>query len=359
MLTFSFTGVEGTMTESEILTSGMVGKEVLLVFDDSWANLTKTVVFRAGDTTRVVMDPGETIVIPAEVLERPFVRLYAGVYGTDESGALVIPTVMAEGPMIRWGADPVEDETARELPVWVALQAQINDLSDQLSRLTQGSGGLSAEAAQLLVDILSKGLYSSDQTAQIETLAELLGTAVSEDLSHLIHYWDFRSGNLTDRIGGLEAVTSDDVSVDSKGAHLPGNNSYIMFPEGADGATLAGCTVEVKFGELSLDESASTHRLMLICAGTQPAALGLQWTVQDCWSSKSSLVTEFNDLNMFSGKSLIMKANEDASVLEWYVDGQLIVSYTPTISHTHLSIGSTTSGAFPLTVEYIRIYPNT
>lgn len=358
MLTFHFTGVEGSMTESEILTSGMVGKEVRLELDESWEGLKKTAVFQAGGITRIVTDPGQTVLIPAQVLERPFAKLFVGIYGTDETGALVIPTVMAQGPMIRHGADPLADGTATELPVWKDLQNQIDELNEQLAALTQSSGGLSADGAQMLVDILSKGVYSADQTEQINALAELLGVTVAEDLSYLTHYWDFRTGSLTDRIGGLEATASADVTLDSGGAHLPSNASYLMVPEGADGATLAGHTAEVKFGQLNLSETAATQRLMLICAGTQPAALGLQWTVQDCWSTKSSLVTEFKDLNLFSGKTLVMKANNDGSVLEWYVDGQLIVAYEPTIAHTHLSIGTTTSAAFPLTVEYIRIYPN-
>lgn len=419
MLTFHFTGVDGSMTEAETLTSGMVGKEILLTFDESWANLSKTAVFRAGEITRVVMDPGETVVIPSEVLERPFGKLLVGVYGTNEAGDLVIPTVMAEGPMIRYGADPIEDETAKELPVWENLQNQIGDLSglstedktDLVSAVNELSGtaatlsgrmdgleqaqefmgdpeqletgetatlvdavneinshvtelaknciGFNIDAAQMLVDILSKGLYTTDQTEQIDALAALFGVTVSEDLSHLIHYWDFRTGSLTDRIGGLEATASADVTLDATGAHVPTKSSYIMFPAGADGASLAGHTAEVKFGEMTLDEAASTQRLMLVCAGSQPAALGLQWTVRDCWSSKSSLVTEFTDLNMFSGKTLVMKANDDSSVVEWYIDGQLIVSYDITNPYTHLSLGSTTSGAFPLTVEYVRIYPNT
>ena len=419
MLTFHFTGVDGSMTESETLTSGMVGKEVRLVFDESWAELSKTVVFRAGETTRVVIDAAEIIAIPAEVLERPFGKLFVGVYGTNEQGNLIIPTIMAEGPMIRYGADPVEDETARELPVWKELQNQIGDLSglstedksdlvsainelsaidtdldtrmtdlayaqdfmgqredletkntntvvdavneinSRMNELAQNCIGFNIEAAQMLVDILSKGLYTTDQTEPINALAAAFGVTVSEDLSHLTHYGDFRTGSLTDRIGGLIAATSDDVTMDAKGAHVPTANSYIMLPTGAEGASLAGHTAEVKFGSLSLDESASIQRLLLICSGTQPASLGLQWTVRDCWSSKSSLVTEFTDLNMFSGKTLVMKANEDASIVEWYVDGQFIVSYDVTNPFTHLSIGSTSSGAFPLTVEYVRIYPNT
>ncbi len=418
MLTFQFSGVDGTMTESEILTSGMVGKTVQILFDDSWNNLTKTVVFRAGDTTRVVVNAVSPVTIPAEVLERPFGRLFVGVYGTDEADTLVIPTIMAEGPMIRYGADPIEDETAKELPVWVDLQNQIGDLSglnteaktdlvaavnevldaqdplaqqiadletaqafmgdpagletaetatlvgavnevhSQVAQLLENVS-LSIDAAQLLVDILSKGLYTADQAEKIDALAAELGVSVSEDLSHLLHYWDFRTGSLVDRIGGLEAVTTEDVTLDSAGAHTPAKTSYIMLPTGADGASLAGRTAEIKFGELNLDTSASTMRLAMICTGSQPANVGLLWSAKDCWTRSATVTTEFTELNMFSGKSLLIRSNDDGSQQDYYLDDQLITSINPGFTPSHLSIGSTANGAFPLCVEYVRIYPNT
>ena len=108
MLTFEFSDVTGHMSESEELTSGMVGRKIQILLDESWENLTKTYVFRAGDICRTVTGSGSTAVIPQEVLAHPFRRLYVGIYGTDGNGTLVIPTVMAEGPMIRYGADPTE-----------------------------------------------------------------------------------------------------------------------------------------------------------------------------------------------------------------------------------------------------------
>lgn len=460
MLTFQFSGVDGSMTESEILTSGMVGKQLQLLFDDSWASLTKTVVFRAGDTTRVVMDAASIVTIPEDVLARPFGKLYVGVYGTDAAGTVVIPTIMAEGPMIRYGADPIEDETAKDLPVWQGLQNQIGDLTalkteatedlvaavneihsaeaelesavhevqeeldfigepgalktgdkstlvaavnelqgqqdtlasavddlegaqshmgdpaqletaekntlvgavnevhNRVNRLAEDCVGLSTAAAQLLVDILSKGLYTSGQAENIDALAAELGVTVSEDLSNLILYWDFRTGSLTDRIAGLEATTSEDVTMDTSGAQIPSKTSYIMFPAGPDGASLAGNVMEIKFGEMSLDESATTLRLASVCTGSQPASAGLQWSVQDCWTRSSAVVTEFTELNMFSGKALIVKGSADGTQLDWYFEDQLIVSSTPGFTHTHVSIGSSSSAAFPLTVEYVKIYPN-
>ena len=340
MLTFQFNGADGHMSESETLTSGMIGKEARLIFDDGWNDLTKTVVFRAGDITRVVMNPAETVVIPESVLARPFSRLYVGAYGTDEAGELVIPTVMVEGPMISYGADPMTDDTADELPVWKKMQELIG-LTVNLETVNK---------ANLVCAI-------NELLKRINILTDDLESIRSQKPVNPIHHWDFRSGNLVDRIGELEAVTSDDVTLDESGAHLPTASSYLMFPAGAEGASLAGHTAEIKFGEMTLADTAPM-RLLLISGETQPASMGLQWSVQRCWSTKSSLVTDFTDLQMFSGKTLMMKANADSSLIEWFIDGKRIVSLEPTIPYTHLSIGSTANGAFPLTVEQIRIYKN-
>ena len=186
------------MTESEILTSGMVGKAVRILFDDSWASLSKTVVFRAGEICRVAVDAGETVTIPEDVLLRPFRRLFVGVYGTDSAGTLAIPTIMAEGPMIRYGADPTADSAAEDLPVWKKLLdligdpalletdakenlvAAINEIHALLQIPCQEERGLSETVAGLLIQILCHAVYETDQRDNIDALkAELLGPGES------------------------------------------------------------------------------------------------------------------------------------------------------------------------------------
>ena len=129
MLTFEFSGAEGRMTESRVLTSGMVGSRVRFLFSREWEGLQKTAVFTAGEVTRDVPDVYEEAVIPARVLEKPLEQLYVGIYGTNTAGDLVIPTVWVPGPVVRPGADPSGDpSTAPELPVWDRLLAMMGSL---------------------------------------------------------------------------------------------------------------------------------------------------------------------------------------------------------------------------------------
>ena len=333
MLTFSFTGAEGSMTESEVLTSGMVGKEILLAFDDSWKDLTKTLVFRAGETTRAVLNPGTTAVIPPDVLKRPFCRLYVGVYGTDEEGTIVIPTVMVEGPMIRCGADPIADETAEDLPVWQNLQNQIGMLA-----------------------VLRTG-EKTDLVAAINELHNRLCVLEQNPLEQLVAYWDFRSGSLLDRIAGLEAVATADVTLDASGAHTTSASSYLTVPLGPEGATLAGNYIEVKFGDMVLTDTGTTMRLLTGNSGNQPASSGLMWTSQDCWTHKLTATTEFTDMQMFSGQTVIGRPNEDATQILWYLGDQYLVPSDPGYAPTHVSLGCSVNAAYPITVEYIKIHP--
>ena len=131
MLTFEFNGVRGVMTRDAPLTSGMVGRKVKLVFSPEWAELRKTVVFRAGPVIRDLLDPGEEAVIPAKVLETPLNRLYVGICGTDAAGEMVIPTVWAEGPMVEEGTTPSGDpSTEEENPVWQQILTMMGSLQD-------------------------------------------------------------------------------------------------------------------------------------------------------------------------------------------------------------------------------------
>lgn len=129
MLTFEFTGVSGSMTEKERLTSGMVGKQVQIILSDDWADLTCTAVFVSGDICRTAQLEGSTVTIPQDVLRYPFRKLLVGVWGTDAEGTLVIPTIMADGPFVELGANPYGDPVAVTLPVWEALQNQIGNLA--------------------------------------------------------------------------------------------------------------------------------------------------------------------------------------------------------------------------------------
>ncbi len=129
MLTFEFSGAEGRMRQSTALTSGMAGKRVKFSFSPEWEGLHKTAVFSAGGVTRDVVEAGDEAVIPARVLEKPLVPLYVGIYGTNDAGDLVIPTVWVQGPVIKPGANPSGDpSTAPELPVWEQILCLIGSL---------------------------------------------------------------------------------------------------------------------------------------------------------------------------------------------------------------------------------------
>lgn len=173
MLTFEFNGIRGIMTRDAPLTSGMVGRPVKLVFSPDWEALRKTAVFRAGDVTRDVLDAEGETMIPAKVLETPHHRLYVGIYGTNEAGDVVIPTVWAQGPMIEEGTAPSGDpSTEEENPVWQQILAMLGRLEDLTTEarenlvaaineaaISGGSGGSdgglplpeSAQAGQFLV----------------------------------------------------------------------------------------------------------------------------------------------------------------------------------------------------------------
>lgn len=169
MLTFCFSGAGGHMTQPEVLTTGMVGKQVKLEFTSDWDDLIKTVVFSDGEVIRDAVCADGLAVIPAEVLTVPLRQFTLGVYGVREDGELVIPTIRALGPKILPGVDPSGDEgTDPSLPIWAQIRALIGDLED-----------LDTEAAENLVAAINELVPLKADVQAAQSAADSAQTAAA------------------------------------------------------------------------------------------------------------------------------------------------------------------------------------
>lgn len=137
-------GVRATPCCLKEIPRGITGATVRLEYTDPmWDALTKTVVFW-GCVTKDVVNAGEVVTVPPEVVERAGKALRVGVYGVDAEGTMIIPTLWANLGEIQGAADPSGDEsTDPQLPVWAQLQAQIDDLRE--SGTGTGSGSITVD----------------------------------------------------------------------------------------------------------------------------------------------------------------------------------------------------------------------
>ena len=142
----------------EPIPRGIVGAVVAVEYTDpAWDALRKTVVFR-GAATKDVLDAGNEIVIPAEVVSKAGGSLYMGVYGVDAENHVAIPTIWTELGVIQGAATPSGDaSTAPSLPVWAQIQAMVGDL-----------GTLDTEAKSNLVAAINEALTTGGEIAPAE-----------------------------------------------------------------------------------------------------------------------------------------------------------------------------------------------
>ena len=142
----------------EPIPRGIVGAVVAVEYTDpAWDSLRKTVVFR-GAATKDVLDAGNEIVIPAEVVSKAGGSLYMGVYGVDAENHVAIPTIWTELGVIQGAAAPSGDaSTAPSLPVWAQIQAMVGDL-----------GTLDTEAKSNLVAAINEALTAGGEIAPAE-----------------------------------------------------------------------------------------------------------------------------------------------------------------------------------------------
>ena len=202
MLTFRFTGITGEMTEEEMLTAGMEGKQVRLEFSEEWAGLRKAVVFAAGCHSCTIVDAEEVETIPAQILSESLRRLYVGAYGLTEEGMVVIPAMYATGPFIHIGAAGGSGDSGYvpEDPFWLEMEKAVNqtlrftpqalrDEEKRQARQNIGAVAANPQAAQLLVTILQNGVYTTDQYENVLRLTAMLQSkgffSVSLEGAHL------------------------------------------------------------------------------------------------------------------------------------------------------------------------------
>ena len=142
----------------EPIPRGIVGAVVAVEYTDpAWDSLRKTVVFR-GAATKDVLDAGNEIVIPAEVVSKAGGSLYMGVYGVDAENHVAIPTIWTELGVIQGAAAPSGDaSTVPSLPVWAQIQAMVGDL-----------GTLDTEAKSNLVAAINEALTKGGEIAPAE-----------------------------------------------------------------------------------------------------------------------------------------------------------------------------------------------
>ena len=164
-----------TVTENEILTSGMINAKIKFEFSDDWyPALSKTAIFTAGDVTKVVLDSyweNNVCSIPQECLAKSDEILMVGIYGADNANVVAIPTVWATVGKIRKGYEGYEDVSTGTLPIWAQVQsaaAQSATAANNAQDAAEAAQGKAedAQAAAEAAQAKAETAQSKAETAQ-------------------------------------------------------------------------------------------------------------------------------------------------------------------------------------------------
>ena len=211
---------DAVVTEAATLTCGMVGATVEFAFSgDVWAALRKIAVFRAGSVQRSVEQAdwtGSVCTIPWECLAYAGERLLVGIYGMDNSGEIVVPTIYADCGWIQPGADPSADPAAEPTaPFYTAL------LEDALAKAkasgafdgARGKDGPAGPQGPKGADGGSytvKGLYATLSALQAAHPTGSAGDAwfVGTADSNVVYQWDVEKAAWVN-VGSLKGPKGD------------------------------------------------------------------------------------------------------------------------------------------------------
>ena len=165
----SVTGNTAAVTCLTPVTAGTVGMPVEFTFDESWAGLTKTAVFRAGERTMDCLGLESKTTVPWELLRRPGCHLFAGVYGCNGDGSLQIPTVWADLGVILPGADPTGDVSADpSAPVWQQATAGMEKTENRVSVIDKASDDAHYPTAKAVCDYVEQNALLYTQQSPTE-----------------------------------------------------------------------------------------------------------------------------------------------------------------------------------------------
>lgn len=117
--------------KKEPVTSGSVNVcPVKFEFSNEWHGLAKTAVFRAGGKSAgLILDETGACSVPWEVLEKPGLTLYAGVYGTRGADT-VLPTIWAGIGQIQEGVTIAEAARPPAPGAYEQVLAALEDKAD-------------------------------------------------------------------------------------------------------------------------------------------------------------------------------------------------------------------------------------
>jgi len=249
------TGTTARIVSRKPIPAGMIGGYITVEYTDPlWLDLTRTVVFQ-GAVTRIVVTSGNTVQIPAEVIEVGK-RLRVGFFGTQEDGTLAIPTFWADLGIAAEAAEPSGDEsTDPSLPVWAQLAARIEALEKNDEGNSDDSGGYGADAV-----LCTKQTLTDEQKTQAR---ENIGAVGEEEA---LYIGIDETGNVFDStkvIAGYEVYNDGRIIKESNSAvsdyirvrghetlyinNLPifsGNNRFYAFYDAEKNVVSSGKTID-------------------------------------------------------------------------------------------------------------------
>lgn len=126
-----------SVINSEFIVSGSVNiYQVKFNFSEEWEGLTKVVVFSAGRVNveqDVLLENNYVCDVPWEVIANPHNSLLIGVYGTDNDGYIVRPTVTIDvGPVVR-GVKPSSKAVPPSPDIYEQILAKLSTIPREMT----------------------------------------------------------------------------------------------------------------------------------------------------------------------------------------------------------------------------------
>lgn len=257
-------GVAATAQLMHEIPCGLTGASVTLEYtDEIWAGLIKNVYF-VGVKDVAILNAGDTVYLPTEVINFPNVNVKIGICGIDGDQNIAIPTLWADLGTVRPAA-PLNLGAPPQLPIWAQLMAMIGNLRE-----------LDTEAKNNLVAAINEVFAKASEECE---LTEDIQKAIDEALQEAKDSGEFD--------GKAPTITlyQTDKGVDIEVISADGAAQTAFIPNGKDGK---GDTITLNPVAVGADEDMKTGVQIII---THADGTTETYTVYDGQTSKGDSIT--------------------------------------------------------------------
>lgn len=222
MIVFEASGRRATAKTDEPVTSHSVGIPIKVALSADFDDLQPILTFECGDSRADLAVTGDALTVPPQLLYESGRTLHIGVYATNASGEVVIPTIWATCARVERGSMPSGIDPAKPTPSWAA---QVQQTASEAKEMARGAADVAEDMVEYLKTVNYNRVFSLDASDLTVGAIDVVGTPayVADVTEHAAYGLTDPGWYVFARITSPDGVAMDGTTVTGAAGYVVGS----------------------------------------------------------------------------------------------------------------------------------------